>query len=138
MSEPRNMLTINDFSHRVALRVGMSGEFSESHCDWPVGLDLEIVSDGDMIDLGDVEILTLNTPGHSSCSISAYAPKLRALFPSEGGGIPKDTIIAGPNLSSTDYIESLKKLESLEVEYLYADHFGYIYGDEAVSYLRRA
>ena len=139
LSEPRNILTINDFSHHVASRMGMSREFSEGHCDWPVGLDLEIVSDGDIIDLGDVEILILKTPGHSSCSISAYVPKLRALFPSDGGGIPyKGAIVAAPNSSFNQYIESLKKMEPLEVDYLCADHFGYIYGDEAGSYLRRA
>jgi len=136
LSEPRNILTINDFSHRVAVRMGMDGEWSTNHCDWTVGLDLELVSDGDIIDLGGIEVMIFNTPGHSSCSISAYAPKLRALFPSDGGGIPyKDTIVPAANSNFTQYVESLKKLESLEVEYLCADHFGYVYGDEAGSYL---
>lgn len=136
LSEPRNILTINDFSHRVAVRMGMDREWSTSHCDWPVGLGLELVSDGDIIDLGGIEVIIFKTPGHSSCSISAYAPKLRALFPSDGGGIPyKDTIVPAANSNFKQYIESLKKLESLEVEYLCADHFGYVYGDEAGSYL---
>jgi glyoxylase-like metal-dependent hydrolase (beta-lactamase superfamily II) len=136
LSEPRNILTINDFSHRVAVRMGMDREWSTNHCDWTVGLDLELVSDGDIIDLGGIEVMIFNTPGHSSCSISAYAPKLRALFPSDGGGIPyKDTIVPAANSNFTQYVESLKKLESLEVEYLCADHFGYVYGDEAGSYL---
>ena len=136
LAEPRNILTINDFSHRVAARMGMDREWSSSHCDWPVGLGLELVSDGDIIDLGGIEVIILKTPGHSSCSISAYAPKLKALFPSDGGGIPyKDTIVPAANSNFTQYIESLKKLESLEIEYLCADHFGYVYGDEAGSYI---
>jgi 2-aminobenzoylacetyl-CoA thioesterase len=136
LSEPRNILTINDFSHRVAVRMVMDREWSTNHCDWTLGLDLESVSDGDSIDLGGIEVIIFNSPGHSSCSISAYAPKLRALFPSDGGGIPyKDTIVPAANSNFTQYVESLKKLESLEVQYLCADHFGYVYGDEAGSYL---
>lgn len=139
LSEPRNILTVNDFSHRVASRMGMDGEWSASHCDWSVGLGLDPVSDEDIIDLGGIEIVIFKTPGHSSCSISAYVPKLRALFPSDGGGIPyKDTIVLAANSSFIDCIESLRKLEPLEIEYLCAEHFGYVYGEEARSYLSRS
>jgi hypothetical protein len=98
LSEPRNILIIDDFSHYVASRMGENGEFSESHCDWPVQLDPEMVCGVDITDLGDLEILEFNTPGHASCSSPAYAPKLRALFSFDGGDILyKDTIIAAPN-----------------------------------------
>ncbi len=136
LSEPRNIKTINEFSHSVASHMGMEDEFSAGHCDWRVGSELAMVSDGDAIELGEMEVKILQTPGHSSCSISAYVPKLKALFPSDGGGIPwKDSIAPAPNSNFVQYIASLKRLESLTVKYICADHFGYIYGEEAVSYL---
>lgn len=136
LGDSRNIQTINDFSRRVAERWGMNGAYATYELDWPQGLVGENVSEGTIIDLGDIAVHIFDTPGHSSCSISAYVPQLGALFPSDGGGIPyKDTIIVAANSNFTQYIESLKKLEALRVEYLCADHFGFVYGDEANSYL---
>ncbi len=139
LSEPRSVLTINDFSTKVASRMGMEAEVSKSNYDWYVGLTVSIVSDGDVIDLGDMEVKILKTPGHSSCSISAYAPGIKALFPSDGGGIPwKDTIVPAPNSNFHQYLESLKRLNTLDTDYICADHCGYVYGEEAHSYLDRS
>ena len=69
-------------------------------------------------------------------SISAYVPQIRALFPSDGGGIPyKGTILASANSNFTLYLDSLKKMEMLQIDYFCADHFGYITGNEAKSYI---
>jgi len=79
------------------------------------------------------------TPGHSSCSISAYVPRIKALFPSDGGGIPyKQTIISSGNSNYTKYEQSLEKLKDLEVAYLCADHFGYVKGEEARRFISSA
>jgi 2-aminobenzoylacetyl-CoA thioesterase len=112
--------------------------YTPEELDWPVGLTGDLISEGDMIDLGrNRQIQIYETPGHSSCSISAYVPKIKALFPSDGGGIPyKGTIIAAANSNFTLYLESLKKLEILPIDYFCADHFGYICGDEAKNYMR--
>lgn len=137
LAEPRNILTINEYSHRIAERMGMADAGCE--LDWPQGLLGESVYEGTTINLGNIDVQIMETPGHSSCSISAYVPQLRVLFPSDGGGIPyKDTIVAAPNSNFTQYEESLKKMEPLRVEYLCADHFGYVCGDEACSYLARS
>jgi len=134
LAEPRNILTINEFSHRIAERMGMADTGRE--LDWPHGLRGEIVYEGTTICLGDLDVQIMETPGHSSCSISAYIPQLRALFPSDGGGIPyKGTIVAAPNSNFSQYVASLRRMEPMEVEYLCADHFGYVCGDEARSYL---
>ena len=59
-----------------------------------VGTILESVSEGTTINLGNIDVQIMETPGHSSCSITAYVPQLLALFPSDGGGIPyKETVI---------------------------------------------
>ena len=110
--------------------------YAADELDWPPGLSGDTISEGDVIDLGDREIQIFETPGHSSCSISAYVPQIGALFPSDGGAIPyKGTIIASANSNFTLYLESLKKMEMLQIDYFCADHFGYICGDEAKSYI---
>jgi len=135
LANPRSILTINDFSRNVATRMGMEGVCSQFDLDWSPGQVRQIVSDGDVLDIGGLEVRILRTPGHSSCSISAYTPQLSALFPSDGGGIPyRDTILTAANSNFTQYLESLKKLEPLRVDYFCADHYGYVYGDEARGY----
>jgi len=136
LSEPKNIDTINQFSRRLTERMKVHVPYAARQLDWPVGLSGEVISEGDVIDLGNREIQIFETPGHSSCSISAYVPKIRALFPSDGGGIPyKGTIIASANSNFTLYLESLKKMEMLQIDYLCADHFGYIFGNAAKSYI---
>ena len=79
------------------------------------------------------------TPGHSSCSITAYAPEWKALFPSDAGGIPfRQTILASGNSNFTKYQESLEKLRHLEVDYYCADHYGYVTGEEADQFIPRS
>lgn len=136
LDESRNIDTINEFSRRTTQRMKIHVPYAADQLEWPVGLSGDVLSEGDIIDLGDREIQIYETPGHSSCSISAYVPQIKALFPSDGGGIPyKGTIIASANSNFSLYLESLKKLETLQVDYLCADHFGYIYGDEAKTYI---
>ncbi len=136
LSESKNIDTINQFSGRLTERMKIHVPYAAHQLDWPVGLSGDMISGGDVIDLGNRKIRIFETPGHSSCSISAYVPQIKALFPSDGGGIPyKGTIIASANSNFTLYLESLKKMEMLQVDYFCADHFGYICGDEAKSYI---
>jgi glyoxylase-like metal-dependent hydrolase (beta-lactamase superfamily II) len=136
LREPKHIDTINQFSHQLTERMRIQVPYTTDELDWPVGLSGAIVSEVDAIDLGNRQVQIFETPGHSSCSISAYVPQIRALFPSDGGGIPyKGTILAAANSNFTLYLESLKKLELLPTDYLCADHFGYVYGDEARTYI---
>jgi len=137
LGEPRNIATVNEFSHRIAKRMGMAD--SALGLDWPDGLRGETVYEGTAIALGNIDVLVMETPGHSSCSVSAYVPQLKALFPSDGGGIPyRGRIFAAPNSNFVQYRASLLRMEQLDIEYICADHFGYVYGNEARSYLARS
>jgi len=105
---------------------------------WHTDLEGITVSEGDCIDLGGIHVEILETPGHSECSISAYIPQIKALFPSDSGGIPfKDGIIPSGNWNYTEFQNSLRKLNSLDVEYLCADHYGYVTGAEAHGFISR-
>jgi 2-aminobenzoylacetyl-CoA thioesterase len=136
LSEPKHIDTINQFSHKLTERMKIHIPLTVDELDWPMGLCGDTISEGDVIDLGNKEIQVFETPGHSSCSVSAYVPQIKALFPSDGGGIPyKGTVLAAANSNFTLYLDSLKKLEPLPIDYLCADHFGYVYGDEARTYV---
>jgi glyoxylase-like metal-dependent hydrolase (beta-lactamase superfamily II) len=136
---PEAIETINAFSRGVAERMGILEECSRYDLNWRDDISGVTLSEGQHIDLGDVEIHIIETPGHSSCSITAYVPKLKALFPSDAGGIPyKDTIITFGNSNYTEFQSSLEKLRGLQVDYVCADHYGYVTGDEAGRFIADA
>jgi glyoxylase-like metal-dependent hydrolase (beta-lactamase superfamily II) len=136
---PKGVDTINAFSRLVAERMGVTGCLEGRDLEWRDDVAGEAVSEGDKIDLGGMTVRVLDTPGHSSCSVSAYCPELRALFPSDGAGIPYgQAIIPSGNSNFTMYQQSLKKLEPLAVEILCADHYGYVTGQEAATYISRS
>jgi len=133
---PKAIATINEFSRKVAQSRGKEKVFAGYDLDWSDDIRGTAVSEGDRIDLGDLELRIIETPGHSSCAVSAYSPELKALFASDSGGIPyKDTINTPGNSNFTLYQQSLEKLKDLEVEYLCADHYGYVAGDEARRFI---
>ena len=139
----RKFLAIRDRYDRVLVVYGDCGTrgaldaFLARHdLDWRDDVQGIIVRDGDLLKVGDLEVRIMETPGHSSCSISAYIPELKTLLPSDAGGIPiDDAIFTSANSNYTLYQESLERLKDLEVEYFGADHHGYIVGPEARDYV---
>jgi len=128
--------TINEFSRVIAKKMGKEGILSAYDLDWRDDVRGKTVREGDQIDLGDLTVTVFEIPGHSSCCIAAYLPTWKALFPSDGGGIPfNQTIITSGNSNFTKYQESLEKLKPLEVETYCADHYGYVIGEEARSFI---
>jgi glyoxylase-like metal-dependent hydrolase (beta-lactamase superfamily II) len=131
--------TINLFSQVTDEQLGMSRQAHGLDLDWRGDVTGSAVREGDVLSLGDREVHILETPGHSSCSISAYVPELKVLFPSDGGGIPyQDEIIPSGNSNYTRFQQSLEKLAQLEVDMVCADHCGYVIGQEAGTYIRDA
>lgn len=136
---PKAMTTINQSSLQVAERMGKADVVGRYDLDWSLEFEGRTVGDGDILDLGGVAAHIIETPGHSSCSISAYVPSLKVLFPSDGGGIPYlDTILPAPNSNFTRYQQSLEKLRPLDVDVVCADHYGYITGEEADGFISRS
>jgi glyoxylase-like metal-dependent hydrolase (beta-lactamase superfamily II) len=130
------IMTINQFSRDVAKRMGREDVYESHDLDWDDKIIGQTVSEGEVIDLGNLSVRILETPGHSTCSITAYVPEMKVLFASDGGGIPyKDRIIASGNSNFTKYQESLERLKELDVEIVCADHYGYITGDDARRFI---
>lgn len=133
------ILTINEFSRNVAKRMKKENIYSTYDIDWRNDVSGKTVREGDRIDLGSLEVSILEIPGHSSCSIAAYIPELKALFPTDGGGIPFDeTIVTSGNSNFTKYQESLERLKDLDVEIYGADHYGYVMGEEAGEFISKS
>lgn len=131
--------TINAFSRDVCRRMGREEVYSLYDLEWRDDVSGVTVFEADRLDLGGVDVSILETPGHSSCSISAYIPQWKVLFPSDGGGIPfRKTIIPSGNSNYTQFQKSLEKLAALEVEYYCADHYAHVVGDEAREMVRRS
>jgi glyoxylase-like metal-dependent hydrolase (beta-lactamase superfamily II) len=138
LHKPKAIGTINEFSLDVAKRMGRENVYAAYDLDWRDDIGGTVVSEGDCIDLGDLQMHFYETPGHSSCSISAYVPKIRTLFASDAGGIPyKEMIIAFGNSNFTKFQQSLEKLKDLAVDFVCADHYGCVTGDEAGDFIRR-
>jgi len=136
LSKPKAIKTINDFSRDVAAHLGRIELYGDDDLDWRNDIQGLTVSEEDRIDLDDMEVQIYETPGHSSCSISAYVPSLKVLFPSDGGGVPfgNTTVIAG-NSNFTQYQQSLEKLINLDTDYVCGDHYGCVSGEEAKHFI---
>jgi glyoxylase-like metal-dependent hydrolase (beta-lactamase superfamily II) len=133
------VLTINEFSRNVTKRMKKEDVTSPYDLEWRNDVSGKTIREGDRIDLGGLEVLILEIPGHSSCCIAAYIPKLKALFPTDGGGIPLDqTIVTSGNSNFTKYQQSLERLKDLEVDYYCADHYGYVIGEEAREFISKS
>ena len=133
------VLTINEFSRNVAKRMKKEEVYSAYDLEWRNDVSGKTIREGDRIDLGGLEILILEIPGHSSCCIAAYLPKLKALFPTDGGGIPFDqTIVTSGNSNYTKYQQSLGRIKDLKVDYYCADHYGYVIGEEARTFIAKS
>jgi glyoxylase-like metal-dependent hydrolase (beta-lactamase superfamily II) len=133
------VLTINEFSRNVAKRMKKEEVYSTYDLEWRNDVYGKTIREGDRMDLGDLEVLIQEIPGHSSCCISAYLPKLKALFPTDGGGIPfNQTIVTSGNSNYTKYQQSLERLKNLKVDYYCADHYGYVIGEEARTFISKS
>jgi len=133
---PKAISTINEFSRYVCKRMGKEDVWSTYDLEWRDDVRGKILREGDRINVGGIDVRILEVPGHSSCSMAAYVPEMKALFPSDAGGIPfRDTIIPSGNSNYTKYQENLERLEGLDVEFYCADHYGYVIGEEARTFL---
>jgi len=135
---PKAISTINEFSRYVCKRMGKEDVWSAYDLEWRDDVRGKILREGDRINVGGIDVRILEVPGHSSCSMAAYVPEMKALFPSDAGGIPfRDTIIPSGNSNYTKYQENLERLEGLDVEFYCADHYGYVIGEEARTFLAK-
>ena len=91
---------------------------------------LEIVDDGDEIQVGSRTLRTVYTPGHAIHHIALYDEARGVAFPGDVAGVSIEGIdfvrppTPPPDLSLEDWGASITRLEALRLERLYLPHFG--------------
>ncbi|HOO71567.1 MAG TPA: MBL fold metallo-hydrolase [Spirochaetota bacterium] len=107
----------------------------------PIDLDYEL-KEGDSFDLGGLECLVYEVPGHTRDSLAFYFPETGMLFPGESIGYVEDSPEGGVQVeflsSFDDYVASLEKMIALRPALIGMGH-GWIYtGDDAACFLDRS
>jgi glyoxylase-like metal-dependent hydrolase (beta-lactamase superfamily II) len=99
----------------------------------------EVFTDGQKISIGDRTLEIMETPGHSSCSLSVYIPEEKALFASDSLGIPfRDKVFTSANSNFDKYEEGLERMEGYDIEVFLAEHYGALVGEEARTFIARS
>ena len=98
------------------------------------------VADGDLVDMGDLQLRVLELPGHTRCSIGFYDEPARLLLGCETLGV-----ISGPGLVMpcclVDYNstrQAIARVRALAVDHLLLPHHGLIEGEECRRFLADA
>jgi len=96
------------------------------------------ISEGDMFDLGGITIRTIETPGHTKCSLS-FLVNEKVMFASETSGVisPDGKIYATFITSYSETIESNKKCQAANPQYIICSHSGLVNKSEASGYWKK-
>ncbi|MBR5047393.1 MAG: MBL fold metallo-hydrolase [Eubacterium sp.] len=104
-------------------------------------VDVEL-TEGMMIDLGDIRFRVIETPGHTKCSVSFYDEINRILFASESSGIANvdDRLAVEPTFLSSyvQSMESIARLKTLPVDRILQSHRDMSTMTDPASYFERA
>ncbi len=105
-------------------------------------LDIDIaLQDGQEFDLGDGHVFrSITTPGHTQDSMCFYLPEMKALITGEAVGVYDRNLTIHPEFlaSYKDYLSSLHKLASLEIDLIMMSHFFVLTDDDARGYLAKS
>ena len=95
------------------------------------------VSDGDIIQAGDMTFTVIALPGHTKCSVGFYLNENKLLLSSETLGVydGNDTVVPSYLIGYSTAISSIDKALSLDIESILLPHFGILEKDMALRYL---
>ncbi len=107
----------------------------------PFNIDIEM-SNGDRLDLGNgLSVKVLATPGHTRDFLSYYLPEKKILISSEAGGIQTeyhDYVVSEFVYSYQEYIDSMKRLATLDVDIVCQGHHRVFVGDDAKAIFEKS
>lgn len=129
-----------------ALMRDLDGKFAkacgvDSYEDLIDNLKVDIaVSDGDIIKAGDMEFVAVNLPGHTKCSVGYYCAENKLLLGSETVGVynGEDDVLPSYLVGYNMALESIQKVEKLDVEQILVPHYGVLDKQKTAFYLKRA
>jgi len=122
---------IRDLSDKAAIKFGAApAEYSPEE----LVID-EIVKDGDIIDLGNIQIEVVKTPGHTKCSLAFFLRNESILFASETTGVFDQGDIAPTYLVGYhDTLEAIKRCRNLRAKHIISPHYGPVEPEYAKIY----
>ncbi|MDD3954532.1 MAG: MBL fold metallo-hydrolase [Lentisphaeria bacterium] len=99
-----------------------------------------IVSEGDEIDLGSMQLKVLELPGHTRCSIGFYAEKAKLLLGCETLGVLSDSRLIMPCclVNYEDSLRAIERVAKLDIESLLLPHTGLLQGPACRQFLADA
>ncbi len=81
-----------------------------------------LVEDGDVLNIGGLNLEIIHTPGHSPASICVYIRESKTLFTGDHILGMGTTVVYAPEGDMIQYIESLKKLLSYDIRLICPGH----------------
>lgn len=123
--------------HQLCAESLERGDMERTAASWygiklsPINIDLKFSGNKYIIDLGNLELKLIHTPGHSPGSISAYCDidNIRVLFGQDIHG-PFSPVL-GSNIA--EWRNSMQKLIALDADILCEGHYGVIKGKNKVK-----
>lgn len=98
------------------------------------------VAEGDVIEAGDLSFTVLNLPGHTKCSIGFYCPEHKLLLACESIGVynGKDDVVPSYLVGYQMSMDSIAKVEKLDIEQILVPHFGLVDQETSKLYIQKA
>ena len=125
LSNPKAVASIEAFNKRH-LKETLPDQDPEDLCIEGFNIDVDkVVGEGDVLTCGNLNLRVLETPGHSTCSISLYMPEEKAVFVSDAVGISVgNKVFTAANSNFDQYEASLDKIFALEPAIILSEHQG--------------
>lgn len=98
------------------------------------------VNDGDIINAGKMTYKVVDLPGHTKCSVGFYLMEKKLLLSTEtlgiyaGNGIILPSFLVGYKMT----LDSIKKVENMDVENILVPHYGLLDREHTVVFLKNA
>lgn len=127
---------MRDLDRKFAAKCGM-----EDYEDLIDELRVDIpVADGDVIRAGKMTFRVINLPGHTRCSVGFYLEENKLLLNSETIGVYDGNSMVVPSylIGYETTLESISKVEALEIENVLMPHFGLLDKEQTARYLKLA
>ena len=139
LSTPKIVQSIDQLNQFLISSMGREDDARSLGIDFPGITVDQVLKGGDTLICGGVRLDVMDVPGHSSCSIAVYMPEEKALFASDAGGIPfGNNVFTAANSNFDQYLSSLDKMSSHDVDIHLAEHYGARTGTDGREFLKKA
>ena len=135
-SKPTAKALMRDLDKKFAVKCNM-GEYE----DLADNLRVDVaVKENDVICAGDMEFTVLELPGHTKCSVGFYLKKEKLLLSCETIGVydGENDVIPSYLVGYAMTLESIKKVESLDIERMLVPHWGVLEKGAVSDFIKKA